>query len=187
MPIRFYDQPRPASDGRGRCHGSAVSPRSSTGTTHVARSDAGLTNTGRSVFRQGNADDGRRCVIRWRSNAVNLWTVGCADARETAHARSRRLSTSFNNAPTAARIEFDSGKGATFNRLPQTMPVRMPWIRIHELRQDSPIWTRPWVLSTSHTPCRGDWTRGRPTAHALGCGMPRLLRTQVSWECAAAG
>jgi hypothetical protein len=96
---------------------------------------AGLANTRRSVFQKGNADDGKGCVIRWRSDAVILWTVGCADARLTAQARSptdkpgKRLAFppscpqvaavhKLHSAPTAARIEFDSGKGATFNRLP---------------------------------------------------------------------
>ena len=66
---------------------------------------------------------------------MNLWTVGCADARLTAQARSpmdkpgeamrfphlahkSAAVHKLHSATTAARIEFGPGKGATFSRLP---------------------------------------------------------------------
>src|SRR5208283_2053218 len=47
-----------------------------------------MANTGRGVLRHDRAGCGRGGVTRWRRDAVNLWTVGCADARLTAQARS---------------------------------------------------------------------------------------------------
>src|SRR5712671_4492400 len=54
----------------------------------ASASGARVANTGRGLFRPAWA--GRRTgrVTRWRGGAVNLWTVGCADSRLTAPARS---------------------------------------------------------------------------------------------------
>ena len=49
---------------------------------------ARVANTGRGLLRQSRVGPGRGGVTRWRWDAVNLWTVGCADARRTAQARS---------------------------------------------------------------------------------------------------
>jgi hypothetical protein len=75
---------------------------------------ARVENTGRGLLHQTRAGRGRGGVTRWRWDAVNLWTVGCADTRLTAQARSpmdkpgktpcvsptlptgRQLSTSFS-------------------------------------------------------------------------------------------
>src|SRR5271166_602987 len=72
-----------------------------------------MANTGRGLLRRTRVGRGRGGVTRWRWDAVNLWTIGCADTRLTAQARSpmdkpgktlgvsptlptgRRLSTSF--------------------------------------------------------------------------------------------
>src|SRR4051794_5912016 len=58
-----------------------VQPASSASGTRVA-------NTGRGLLRQACASRGNGSVTRWRRDAVNLWTVGCADTRLTAQARS---------------------------------------------------------------------------------------------------
>src|SRR5260370_30200189 len=107
----------------------------------ASASGARVANTGRGLFRPARASRRTGRVTRWHEGAVNLWTVGCADPRLTAQARSpmdkpgkaprvyptlptgRRLPTSFTapqhhstTAPT--RYEFDSGKSETTSRLP---------------------------------------------------------------------
>src|SRR5258705_390058 len=51
-------------------------------------SGAQVANTGRGLFRPARASRRTGRVTRWHRNAVNLWTVGCADPRLTAQARS---------------------------------------------------------------------------------------------------
>lgn len=48
---------------------------------------AWVANTGRGLLRQTRVGRGGG-VTRWRSDAMNLWTAGCADTRLTAQARS---------------------------------------------------------------------------------------------------
>ncbi len=95
---------------------------------------ARLANTGRGLCWQVRADCGSGGVTQWRSDAVNLWTVGCADTRLTAQARSpmdkpgktpcvsptlptgRRLPTSFTAPPQHQGLNLIPGKVQPFSR-----------------------------------------------------------------------
>ena len=117
---------RPAAKASSR---SAVSPSSSTGTTDVVRiRRSGWQTPDEAYFGKAVPDDGRGCLTRWRRDAVNLWTVGCADTRLTAQARSpmdkprktpcvsptlptgRRLSTSFTAPQQQQGLNLIPGK-----------------------------------------------------------------------------
>src|SRR3954447_4262018 len=95
-----------------------------------------MANTGRGLLRQTRLGRGRGGVTRWRRDAVNLWTVGCADARLTAQARSpmdkpgktpcvsptlptgRRLPTSFTAPQQQRGLKLIPGVVKPFSRLP---------------------------------------------------------------------
>ena len=54
----------------------------------IDASGARLANTGRGLPRPIDSGDGTGRLTPWQGGAVNLWTVGCADPRLTAPARS---------------------------------------------------------------------------------------------------
>src|SRR5712671_3805744 len=54
----------------------------------ASASGARVANTGRGLFRPARASRRTGRVTQWHGGAVNLWTVGCADPRLTAPARS---------------------------------------------------------------------------------------------------
>src|SRR5207244_9933796 len=54
----------------------------------ASASGARVANAGRGLFRPDRASRRTGRVTPWQGGAVNLWTVGCADSRLTAQARS---------------------------------------------------------------------------------------------------
>ena len=101
---------------------------------------------------------------------MNLWTVGCADPRLTAPARSpmdkpgktpcvspalptgRRLPTSFTATPQQHRMNLISGKGETSSRLPAFslfLPGTCPNTRDRRRQCPSPPSLRPAARSCS--------------------------------------
>src|SRR5712675_1669418 len=102
----------------------------------ASASGARVANTGRGLFRPARASRRTGRVTQWRGGAVNLWTVGCADPRLTAQARSpmdkpgktpcvsptlptgRRLPTSFTPLEQQQGMNLIPGKRETISRLP---------------------------------------------------------------------
>src|SRR3984893_4006922 len=88
----------------------------------TSASGARLANTGRGLPRPIDSGDGTGRLTPWQGGAVNLWTVGCADPRLTAQARSPmgRSATAhqLHSNPQQDRMNLISGKGETSSRLP---------------------------------------------------------------------
>src|SRR5947207_3046846 len=95
---------------RGQRHRTEAQPWRVLRLVQSAASAAGarLANTGRGLPRPIDGRDGTGRLTPCRAGAVNLWTVGCADPRLTAQARSPmdkpKTQGVFPTLPTGRRL-----------------------------------------------------------------------------------